>query len=407
MRVFLGTAEIAGMMMFFANALREIGHEVTTCAVNSGDNFYNYSYDIVLNKKIFPNVSSNRLVRKAQNFVNVSGQKWLKEQTYLRHRDLHDVYIFMWDGFLPEKTEDYEYLKRKGKKIISLFLGSDIRHISAFTQEYGLDTSTWEKWFHVTDINRQLFRLRKAELFSDAIFSVPDQSGLSLRPYYKIYIPFDARSVSFNVPRREVPRIVHIPSRSGIKGTSFILEALEELKKEKVQFEFEFISGVPNEIVLEKLQDADILIDEIYLHGPGTLSLEGIASGCAVATKTIKGEAYEEVICNIDLDNLKEKIRRLIQDMDYRVRIAIEGRRLIETINDPIRIVENVLEKISDPSKANKDYDYFPTFFSEKYKLNEDVDISFKNKELTRKIVEEFKLADSLNIKRMQKERLI
>ncbi|MBL7736803.1 MAG: glycosyltransferase [Chitinophagaceae bacterium] len=200
---------------------------------------------------------------------------------------------------------------------------------------------------------------------------------------------------------------MHIPSRTGIKGTSFILEALEALKKENIQFEFEFISGVPNEIVLEKLQDADILVDEIYLHGPGTLSLEGIASGCAVATKTIKGEAYEDVICNIDLDNLKEKIKRLIQDMDYRVRLATEGRKLIESINDPIRIVGNILEKIVDPSTVSNDYDYCPTFFSEKYQLNEGVDISFKNKQLTKKIVEEFKLAGGLNIKRMQKEGLI
>ena len=92
--------------------------------------------------------------------------------------------------------------------------------------------------------------------------------------------------------------------------------------------------------------------------------------------------------------------------MDYRVRLATEGRKLIKSINDPIRIVGNML-KIAGTSPTSNDYDYCPTFFSEKYQLNEGVDISFKNKQLTKRIVEEFKLADGLNIKRMQKEGLI
>ncbi len=408
MKIFIGTAEIAGMMTFVANALRECGHEVTTCTDNYGSNFYNYKYDVILNRATFPRASKNRVINKLQSVINSTREKIIRRRVYRKHRDLHDVYIFIWNGFMIDSIADYVYLKGKGKKIISLFLGSDVRHISAFTQEYGLDVSTWEKWFHSTDLNKQLFRLRKAELLSDAVFSVPDQAGLAIRPYYKVYIPFNVKQFVFSIPCRTVPKIVHIPSRSGIKGTSFILETLDELRKEGLEFEFEFITGVSNNVVIEKLKDADILIDELFLHGPGTLSLEGIASGCAVATKTFENEAYENVVCNVNFGNLKEKIRKLIKDIDYRIKIAQGGRQAIETLNDPIRIASDIINKaFLQAMDQIQPLDYYPTFFSDKYILSTDLHLSPKNRALTEKVISKYGLANSLDVKRMFNSRLL
>jgi len=407
MKIFIGTSEIAGMLTFVADAYRVLGHDVTTCVNNFGKTFYNQSYDIILNKQILPEGVSQPMIDRVCRKVNRMYQSRLREQAFKLHRDLHDVYIFIWNGFNTDSTADYEYLKKKGKKIVSIFCGSEVRHISAFTQEYGLDVSIWERWFHEMDINDPLFRIRKAELYSDAIFSVPDQAGLSIRPYHKIYIPFLTSSIEPIYPAREVPKLVHIPSMRGIKGTTYVVEAVNRLKQEGLAFEFEFISGVANQVVLEKLRDADILVDELFLHGPGTLSLEGMASGCAVATKTIKGEVYDGVVCNVNPENVYSQIKRLISDYDYRQRIAIEGRRLIEILNEPTRIAADILNKALRGPNTKSDFDYYPRFFSDQYELPENAVVSARNKGLSRQVIEKFGLDATLNIQRMRDQKLI
>lgn len=407
MRIFLGMSEIAGMMTFISRGFKECGHEVTTCTDNFGSTFYNYHYDIVINDLPFKNISSNRVVKKIQQKVNDAAEFNKRKMVFRRHRDRHDVYIFMWNGFYRNNVQDYLYLKNNGKKIISLFLGSDVRHVSAFTQEYNLDTTTWENWFHSTDLNEQLFRLRKAELFSDAIYSVPDQAGLAIRPYHKIYIPFDLKPFNFHIPGRAVPKIVHIPSRSGIKGTSFILKTVNELKDEGLSLEFEFLTHLPNKEVINKLSDADILVDELFLHGPGTLSLEAIACGCAVATKTMKDEIFDSVLCNVDFDNLKEKLRKLITDIEFRRSVVVKSYDVIKHINDPVRIVNDFLDKIRETGQDMTAYDYYPAFFSEKYILPEGKRIDKHNRWLTNEIIKTYHLDSQLNIPRMKAQNLI
>ena len=409
MKIFIGTSEIAGMLTFISNAYRELGHEVITCSDNYGLGFYDNSYDIILNKEIFTAKSKNRYVNGVYRRVNDFWQSRLRERVFLQERDKHDVYIFMWNGFSQHSIDDYAYLRKKNKKIISLFLGSDVRHISAFAQEYKLDVSEWEQWFHTMDLNSQLFRLRKAEMFSDAIFSVPDQAGLAVRPYNHIYIPFNASSIRQHIPDNTIPKIVHIPSRSGIKGTKFIIGALDRLREEGLQFEFELISGVPNKVVLEKLQHADILVDEIFLHGPGTLSLEGIASGCAVATKTMPGGVYDDTaVCNIDFDNLYTKLRKLITDTEYRRGLIKRGRLVLEEVNSPLRVADRILQKaIEVPTSGGQCCDHSPRFFSDAFTLPSNVTLSERNKELTRQVLRQYDLYDKLNIERMRDNGLI
>lgn len=406
MRIFIGTAEIAGMVHFLASAFRRCGNQVTTCVDNFGSGFFDYNYDIVINSPRPHHTSTNPLLRKARALFNNAAIYKRRMQVFEHEKDKHDLFIFIWNGFLVNGLRDYQLLKRNGKKIVSIFLGSDVRHVSAFAQEFGLDVRTWERWFHTADLNQQLFRLRKAELYSDAVYSVPDQAGLAIRPYNKIYIPFDLSLFRFNVPARTIPRIVHIPSRTGIKGTAFIVQVMEELKSEGNEFDFQVITGIPNREVHEVLFDADILVDEIYLHGPGTLSLEGVASGCAVAVKTIRGEAYDSLLCNINFENAKEKIRRLIRDVEYRVQlshISLEGIRLL---NDPVRIANDIVEQGFE-CRGLALADYHPRFFSDSYMLPPGTKLNRRNILLTRNVVKKFGLETDLNINRMKSARLI
>lgn len=406
MKVFVGTAEIAGMMHFLSEAFKADGHEVTTCVDNAGTGFFDFEYDICLSHPNLQNSSKNRFVRKVRSVFDNYRAAIERKRIFDQQKDGHDIYIFIWNGFLPSSLRDYRYLKSKNKKVISIFLGSDIRHVSSFVQEYKLDISTWEQWFHTTDINDQLFRLRKAELYSDAIFSIPDQSGLAIRPYHKMYIPFDLSGFEANIPGRSIPKIVHIPSRSGIKGTAFILEAMNDLRAEGLQFEFSYVSGISNKEVHLLLRDADILVDELYLNGPGTLSLEGIASGCVVATRTLPGEAYDGIVCRVDFENFKDRLRKLITDVEFRIQLASAGNEKISFLNSPRRIAQGIIDKAFFEANSTG-FDYYPSFYAEKYRLPLGTNINSQNRLLTRNIIKKYNLYNDIVFERMRGAHLV
>ena len=117
---------------------------------------------------------------------------------------------------------------------------------------------------------------------------------------------------------------------------------------------------------------------------------------------------YDDVICNIDFPNLYEKLKLLITDVDYRGKIAMEGRKLIERVNDPKIIASAILEKaLSADAKAEQGFEYYPRFFSDHYQLPKNTHVSEINKKLSRRIIDHYQLAAQLNVKRMQQEGLI
>jgi glycosyltransferase involved in cell wall biosynthesis len=50
-----------------------------------------------------------------------------------------------------------------------------------------------------------------------------------------------------------------------------------------------FLWNISNKEVRKLLTDADILLDELYMHGPGMIGIEAMASGCCVVAKYLEG----------------------------------------------------------------------------------------------------------------------
>jgi hypothetical protein len=62
----------------------------------------------------------------------------------------------------------------------------------------------------------------------------------------------------------EDPLIVHTPTRRVLKGTSYILNTIEQLQKEGLKFRFKLAENMSHEEVLKLYQEADIIIDGYY-----------------------------------------------------------------------------------------------------------------------------------------------
>lgn len=362
MKILLGTENIAGWIKNYKLGFERNGYFVTTAIFND-NKFYNYSFDYQLNKIFFP---KKEIKLKKHQIIKKIIRKVKNEYSYYKYKkfvknliDTHDVLIVIWSTFLL-KSKDLEYAKKKGKKIISIFVGSDVRYFKAFKQEF--DVSQWvfpTSWDHDRP-EHHLQLIRNAEKYSDLIYSVPDQAGLQLRPYFHVKIPMVVDDFQFNIPENRILKVVHAPSVPFKKGTDIIEATLQRLREEGILFELISVRDIPNHELLSILSDADVLVDEIVYNGPGTLSLEAMLSGCAVATRLyqLPSKYFHPPIIDINADNIYEKLKQLLTDPVLIKKLAIEGRNYVISNNSTEKVVKNILLDL----EQNRQEDYHPTF---------------------------------------------
>ena len=136
-------------------------------------------------------------------------------------------------------------------------------------------------------------------------------------------------------------RILHTPNHRGVKGTEFIINAIEELKTEGLNIKLTLQEGVPNNKVRETLQDeTDILIEQIIGGAYAMSAIEGMASSVAVITN-LEEEVYTRVfrrysylnecpILSANPENIKEQIKSLVVDFKLRNELSKAGRLYVE-----------------------------------------------------------------------------
>jgi hypothetical protein len=276
----------------------------------------------------------------------------------------HDVFVFIVEPWAPAPAL-YPLLKRLGKKIIVYYLGSDVRHVSALSQEYGIDTTDWGPAFNRDPLDAKLQRIRWGELYADLVYSVPDQAGLQIRPYFHAHIPVDV-DIETRIHGRTRPRILHAPSRRDLKGTSFVLAAVERLRAEGLELDFELLSGVARKDVIAMLQNTDIVVDELFLHGPGVLSAEAMYAGCAVATRIIEPAPsfFSPPVCAVTPETITAGLRRLIVDVPYRTDLAARGAAWARSAFDPERVAARILRHLAGCEVP----EYVPRFYLDAYR---------------------------------------
>jgi hypothetical protein len=368
MKILIGTEDIAGWIPNYKIGFQKNGHEVTTAVFNHNP-FYNHSFDIIisetyLNKLIQTKFNKRKYVRRIIQRVN---NKWVlyKYHNFVRKMiDKHDVIIYIWRSFMDD-CSDLKYAKSKNKKIVTLFVGSDVRYMSAFKQQFNVTNWTFPKEMDHNNPEWILKWIRNAEKYSDIIYSVPDQAGLQLRPYYHIQVPLLCEKCTYNPEENKILKVLHAPSAPNKKGTDIIESTLDRLKNEGLRFDFVSVRNLPHQEVLDLLSNSDILIDELVFHGPGGISFEAMLSGCAVATRYIESSpaVFRPPIWSIDAESIYEKLKILLTDSHLRRELASKGREYACTNNAVEHVVYEILQNLETPRPP----DYIPTFLIERF----------------------------------------
>lgn len=138
----------------------------------------------------------------------------------------------------------------------------------------------------------------------------------------------------------EPVRILHTPNHRGFKGTEYLVDAVEQLRREGLNIELTMLEGVPNSKVQAEMQDVDILAEQFLATGYALSGIEGMASGLPVLAN-LEHEAYTRVfrrygflnecpILSTTPETLADHLRLLVKNPKLREELGRAGRSFVE-----------------------------------------------------------------------------
>ncbi len=239
-----------------------------------------------------------------------------------------------WGGVPP--LWDLPIYRILGKKVFVTWHGSDCRQMRVH-----LERNPWS-YFKYSDIRPDDDRTAKVV----EVFRTYADRQFVTAPDYLDYVP-DAEVIGRVVDltewpeqapdQREHPHLLHVPSRRGTKGTELLLPAVEQLKAEGLDFEFRLLEGVPHDQARRAIQDADVVVDNLITGDYELVSIEAMASSrVAVANiQTASARTFPDApIYSLDPDNVVERLRALITDVELRRSLAARGRAHVAATHD-------------------------------------------------------------------------
>lgn len=147
------------------------------------------------------------------------------------------------------------------------------------------------------------------------------------------------KSYNSNNGRNGVVRVVHSSNHRVIKGTEFLIQAVNELKAEGLQVELTIIENMPNEEVRRILsEETDIYFDQLNL-GYAMSAIEAMAIGHPVMTN-LENEDYVQVfrrysflnecpMLSVSHETLKAQLRLLVTDPSLRRTLGEAGSKYV------------------------------------------------------------------------------
>jgi len=338
MRILHAARNIANQAGYAVAALKRLGHEAEV-----------WDYDV--NPFGFPadrsiDIRSGDPVTWWRTFVEA-----IERFDILHFHFARSLFPDSWGGVPP--LWDLPIYRILGKKVFVTFHGSDIR-----IRRIHLEVNPYS-YYRASDIRYDDDRTTKVtevwRTYADAMFMTS--------PDYLHFVPdgivmpriIDLAEWPDQEPeQRDVPRILHVPSRRGTKGTDEIVAGIEQLRAEGLDFDFEFLEGVPHAEAKRAIQSADIVIDNLITGDYELVSMEAMASSrVAVAhVAELSRQAFPDApVYSVDPPTFVERLRALIPDVEQRRSLAARGRAHVAATHDAPVIAARLVEYYERPSK--------------------------------------------------------
>jgi hypothetical protein len=366
-KIFIGFSEVANFVNTYKLGFEEMGYKTFSVVTYRSKFYTSAKYDVVLSE-----IRGSRVFEKT--FLSRYWKSLHARITclciFLYALLTCEIFYYNTGGNVLPFRLDYILIRLFRKKLVVIFLGSEIRHWYLYkmdVQTMGFDEvfSSCIKAYKNQNFGTYLEkreRVRSAETYANLILSQPGFSQLISLPYSRLIVGLNLKLYKSSINKRKCPLIIHAPSVRGIKGTEFVLETIEKLKNEGIAFEFKLIENMRNEDLLVLLADADIVIDQLNSDTFGVLSTEAMATGNAVVTSYMPDLVKMPMPCpvlNTNKLNVYENVKRLILDIDFRVKLSLQGLEYSNKYHDIKQIIQRDLKILNTPEKERV-YDYIP-----------------------------------------------
>ena len=177
--------------------------------------------------------------------------------------------------------------------------------------------------------------------------------------YYRFIQRIDLSDYISKPPSLDVkkPRIVHAPTAPVAKGTSYIEDALEQLKAE---FDFDYVRAykMKRTDVLKEIAQCDIFVDQIILGSYGMAAMEAFAFAkpvvCFMKPSVLECFPANSPIINANPDSIKDVLRKLLSDENFRNGAGISSRKYAEKYHDIDSCIEQLISIYSSAIDRSK-----------------------------------------------------
>lgn len=188
-----------------------------------------------------------------------------------------------------------------------------------------------------------------------------------LNPDLARYLPERARFMPYAHvdPRDSQPaasdqarfRVAHAPSDRAAKGTRYVLDAVETLRAEGVDFDFELIEGISNAEARRRYEHVDLFVDQLVVGWYGGVAVEVMALAKPVIahinTRDL-GVVPDDFVRDLPvIDATTDSITAVLRDLVTARReelseIGRASRRFVEAHHDPRRIALHLKHEYED-----------------------------------------------------------
>jgi glycosyltransferase involved in cell wall biosynthesis len=339
-RIVLAPMNFADMPMQIVQALRRRGYTAEHAQYSSGQG---HKFGYALDKEVD---------------LHAFGSKPAAHGATLRHYLDADFDIFhFWNKsffFVRDYTTltglDLPLLKARQKRIIHRFSGFDLR-LRSWDLERNPHSPFRYGYSFVADERLQIGFIEMLRDYADQLLVQDPELGQFLPEARIIPRALDLRQWPFvGVAPADRPLVVHTPSNPEIKGTRFVLAAVEALRAEGLAFDFRLVQDVSHDEARAWMRKADIVVDQLLIGATGVVTLEAWALGKPVVLylredlfRPFYGTS-ELPVANANPDTVTAVLRDLIRDLDWRRHLSAAGRRTVESHHDIDKVIDQLIE---------------------------------------------------------------
>jgi glycosyltransferase involved in cell wall biosynthesis len=313
---------VGRQMIEMCASLRNIGIEATACHFRDR----NQNYDLCLHLEKYSKSDRERL-----------RVKFLEDVV-----DQYDIFHFHFGETFFKDRSDLEYLKKCGKKLVVQHRGSDVRMLSIAKSEGSADVRVkGGRRREEREISKKLKELSK---YIDHTIVSDHELHSYIKGRYKHihllrqFITLDKFPFSPPSTNNQKPLIIHAPTNDYLKGSEYVVQGIERLRRKGLSFDFQILNDVSHKDALHAYKEADIIIDQLLQGSFGVLSLEGMALGkpviCYIRDSMIPHYPLGLPIINANKDTFYDVLKRLLINTEMRRTKGIEGREYIEKYYD-------------------------------------------------------------------------